>query len=180
MAWTPTESLLTTTDELKNLSFSISYVDDSTGDPAIVNVTQIDANPTIQVSANNISGYFSDSFDYEVNYIDNKGTDYTVSRFSEIDQDKLYELYKYSPNTTNNITYNYVATATDSITNEVLASQPYSIVVTQNWTSGKNQLLRYINNDNYDANYVVVLRNSSGDIVSTLNNTGNPVYLERS
>lgn len=180
MAWVPSETLLTTIDENNNLSFSISYVEDSTGTPAVVTVAPITQHPTIQIANNTISGYFSDSFNYTVNYVDDKGTDYTVSRFSEIDPFKPYKLYKYSPNATNSITYNYVATARDSITNTVIATQPYSIVVTQNWTSNKNLLKRYVNTDNYLETYVVVLRNSSGNVVSLLNNVGNPVYLERS
>lgn len=180
MAWTPAETLLTTTDEYKNLSIIISYVDDSTGTPAVVNVTSSDPNQTVQVTSNTISGYFSDSFNYAINYVDNKGTDYSVSRFSEIDPIKLFQLYKYSPSTTNSVTYNYTATARDSVTNAVLATQPYSIVVTQNWASGKSQLLQYINTETYVSNYVVTLQNSSGAVVRTLNNVGTPIYLEKS
>lgn len=179
MAWTPTQTLLTTTDELVNLSFSISYVDDSTSEPAVVTITPIDVNPSIKVVNNTISGYFSEAFDYTLNYIDSKGTDYTVPRFSDINRVKLYELYKYSPNTTNSITYNYLATAKESITNTVLATQTYSIVVTQNWTTNKNLLKRFVDFDQYVSTYVVTSLNLNGNKVTFVNNLGDTVYLEK-
>lgn len=190
MPWTPADTLLTTTDEQKNLSFSISYVpeagtpDPITGEippttPAIVTVTAVTANPTISVSGATIAGVYSESFAYNVRYIDNQRNDYSVARFNEIDPFKLYELYKYTPNMNTSVTYEYIATARDSITNAVLATQTYSIVVTQNWTTNKNLLKRYIGFNDYFATYVVTLLNSAGEQVSFVNNLGNSVYWEK-
>lgn len=182
MPWTPTQTLLSTTDELKNLSFTISYVPDPlvSLNPATVTVTAFTSNPTIQVSAATISGYFSDSFNYTVKYIDKDNKDYTVSRFSDIDITKLYGLYKYTPSMEQSVTYTYTAVAKDSITNAILDTQTYSIIVTQNWSANKSLLKRYINIDNYIATYVVILLNDSGTALPLLNNSGTPIYLEKS
>lgn len=190
MPWTPAETLLTTTDENKNLSYSITYVPDAgepdpvTGEvpvaaPAVVTVSAINLNKTITVGDNTIRGYFSDAFDYTVNYIDIERTDYTVPKFSAIDPFKLHELYKYTPNMDNSVTYNYLATARDSVTNAVVATQTYSIVVTQNWTINKNLLKRYVNFDNYFATYVLKWINQKNVEVAMLNNLDKPVYWEK-
>jgi hypothetical protein len=191
MAWTPAATLLTTTDENKNLSFSITYETDSTGVPdpvtgeippavpAVVTVTAITPNPNIKVVTNTISGFYTEAFAYNVNYIDLQRNDYTVTHFSDIDLSKIHELYKYTPNMNTSVTFEYLATARDSVTNAVLATQTYSIVVTQNWTTNKNLLKRYVNFEDYIANYVIPLLGSGGVPVSMLNNLGNPVYWER-
>lgn len=185
MPWTPTQTLLTTTDELQNLSFTISYVPDPsvTSNPATVTVTPVTSTPYIQVNAATISGYFSDSFNYSVNYIDRDNKNYTVSKFSDIDTTKLYQLYKYTPNMTPSITYTYNAVAKDSVTNSVLDTKTYSIVVTQNWTTNKMLLQRYVSLNTYlSTNYLptstVTLINSSGNKVTLLNNSGQPLILE--
>jgi hypothetical protein len=181
MPWTPAQSLLTTTNELTNLSYTISYVADPlvTTNPVAVTISADKSIPSIQISNSTISGYFSDSFDYTVKYIDKYKNDYTVTKFSNIDISKLYAIYKYTPNMTSSITHNYIATAKDSVTNTVLDTKTYSIVVTQNWTTNKNLLLRYLNFDKYFTTYVVVLLNNSGIAVPLLNNLGNQVFLER-
>jgi len=181
MLWTPAQSLLTTTDELNNLSYTISYVADPlvTTNPVVVTISADKSIPSINISNSTISGYFSESFDYTVKYIDKYKNDYTVTKFSNIDISKLYAIYKYTPNMNSSVTYNYIATAKDSVTNDVLDTKTYSIVVTQNWTPNKNLLLRYLDFDNYFTTYVVVLLNNSGIAVPLLNNLGNQVFLER-
>jgi hypothetical protein len=181
MPWNPTQTLLTTTDELKNLSFTISYTQDPLVSltPATVTVTAVTPTPYIQVNAATISGYYSDTFNYSVKYIDNINNKYTVSKFNDIDSTKLSQLYDYIPSMVESVTYYYTAVAKDSITSAVLATQTYSIVVTQNWSPNKNLLKRYVNFKNYLATTVVVLTNLDGNVVQTLNNSGTPIYLEK-
>lgn len=190
MPWTPATTLLTTTDELKNLSFAITYESEAgapdpiTGEippvvPAIVTVQAVTNNPTISVTTNTISGYYSEAFSYNVRYIDLERNDYSVAHFSEVNPAKLHELYRYTPNMNTSVTYEYIATARDSITNAVVATQTYSIVVTQNWTTNKNLLKRYVSFDNYYATFVVTMLNSSGTQSIFVNNLGNQVYWEK-
>lgn len=189
MPWKPTETLLLATDEMKDFSLSIIYEADEVvpsegGAPApavipVVTVQAVKTLPTVSVVTNIISGYFKDSFDFTVNYIDSQRNDYTVTRFGDINPLKLHELYKYSPNMSSSVTYEYIATARDSITNALISQQTYNIVVTQNWTTNKNLLKRYVNFDEYATTYVVALLNLNGSPVTFVNNLGNPVYLEK-
>jgi len=190
MAFLPASPLLLTTDEMKNFSFAITYEADVVvppeggGEPPpavipVVTVQAVKVLPTVSILNNTISGYYKDSFDFTVNYIDSQTNDYTVTRFSDIDPFKLHELYKYSPNQNTSVTYEYIATARDSVTNAVIATQTYNIVVTQNWTTNKNLLKRYVNFNDYFATYVIALVTADGVSVQILNNLGNQVFLER-
>jgi hypothetical protein len=190
MAFLPASPLLLTTDEMKNFSFVITYEADVVvppeggGEPPpavipVVTVQAVKALPTVSILNNTISGYYKDSFDFTVNYIDSQTNDYTVTRFSDIDPLKLHELYKYSPNQNTSVTYEYIATARDSVTNAVIATQTYNIVVTQNWTTNKNLLKRYVDFNDYFATYVIALVTADGVPVQLLNNLGNQVFLER-
>ena len=75
MAWTPSTTALGSTDENVNISFTPTYIDDSidpitglAGTTALpVTITATEAHPTITVGSS-ISGYYSDSFDYEITY----------------------------------------------------------------------------------------------------------------
>lgn len=192
MAFIPAATLLLTTDELKNFSFDITYEVEvtpppeggGTGEPTptvvpVVTVEAVTPLPTVTVLNNGIAGYFKDSFNYSVNYIDSQQNDYSVNKFSQIDINKLHELYKYTPNMNRSVDYTYIATAKDSTTNAVIATQTYTITVTENWTTGKNELKKYLNYAKYYQDYVVSWLGAAGQPVVMVNNLGAQVLWEK-
>lgn len=165
MAWTPTSTLLLTTDEFKNFSKSISYTD-ALGVVEPVTITAVNANDTVTVLSNTISGYFSESFlDTQIQYRTFNDTFIDVPKFTDINIAELDELIHFNPDPTLSETYSYLATSTTS-------SQTYTIVVTNNWSVGRDTLLRYIA-ANIEANSGIAItwNNTSSNIVGWTNSS---------
>jgi len=154
MPFFPSSTTLNTVNELKNLSHTITYVE-VTGASGIsggtsisypVIVTAVVPNTTINVSNNIISGYYTDCFDNEISYRTVDDRFITVSRWQDIAYaiaaESLSELYYYKADTTTRIVYNYTATANGN-------SQTYTINVDNDWTNGRNQLIKYTNLTKY-------------------------------
>jgi hypothetical protein len=161
--FSPTETVLTTTDEFKNVRFSITYKD-TLGVSIPVTVTAIDPNSTINVSGNSISGYYSNSFpDTTIEYRTQQDTFVTVNNFDEIGQD-VYGVYYYRADRTVSRTYSYIATADGN-------TKIYTVIVLNNWDYGKNTLVRYIN-PNYKT---VTWVNIDGTEVKWINNQNKEV-----
>lgn len=174
MPFSPIESQLATLDELKNLSFTITYVD-ALGESFPVTVEALTPNSTVAVSGNSIAGYYSDAFTYSVAYKKTDNTYATVSKFQQVESDKVYELYSYTPNTTQSTTYTYVARAYSGST--VIATQEYTVVVTNNWSFGRNQLVKYTNPSKYNEIKVSWV-NDSGQTIPMLNSNNEPITWE--
>lgn len=162
MPWTPASTLLLTTDEFKNFSNSITYTS-LLGLSEPVTITALDQNDTVNVLGNNISGYFSESFtNSEIQYRTFNDTFVNVSKFSDINTADLDELIYFKPDPTISQTYSYLATSTSS-------SQTYTIVVTNNWSVGRDTLLRYIASN---SSISITWNNSAGNIVGWTNSSG--------
>lgn len=161
MAWIPTSTLLLTTDEFKNFSQSISYAS-ALGVSEPVTITALNANGTVNVTGSTISGYFSESFpDSQIQYRTSNDTFVNVSKFTDINTAEYDELIYYKPDPTISETYSYLATSTTS-------SQTYTIVVTNNWSVGRDTLLRYIA---ANSSIAITWNNSSGNIVGWTNSS---------
>lgn len=171
MPWLPTSTLLLTIDEIKNFSQSISYTSDL-GVPEDVVVTAVDSNATVTVAGNTISGFYSDSFpNIDIQYRTPSDTFINVNKFSDINTNELDEMIYFKPDPTVSKTYNYIATSATS-------SQAYTIVVTNNWSVGRDTLIRYVETT-VDAKQIalgnfttVSWTNSAGTIVGWTNNSG--------
>ena len=108
-----------------------------------VTITVNEVNPaTISVSGNSITGYYVDSFDNVITYRTQDGQFPVVSKFNQIDLDKLYQMISYKASTVLSKTFTYTATAKDGDT--VVATQTYSKTVTNDWTEGKNSLQTFV------------------------------------
>lgn len=159
----PTNDILTQTDELKNVSYSITYTD-ALGVSYPVTITPVNQNSTISINGNTLNGYFSESFYNEIYYRNKDDTFTTCYKFSEINEDTISELIHYFADTTTDVTYNYIATANGQTKN-------YQIVVTNNWDNGRTLLLKYVNSLAYGEK----VRNwldSSSNIRVWVNNSG--------
>ena len=165
MPWTPASTLLLTIDEFKNFSQSISYTS-ALGLSEPVTITALDQNDTVNVSGNTISGYFSDSFlNAQIKYRTFNDTFVDVSKFTDINTAEFDELIYFKPDPTISQTYSYLATSTT-------ASQTYTIVVTNNWSVGRDTMLRYINLiSTVSVNWV----NTTGNIVGWTNSAGQTI-----
>jgi hypothetical protein len=184
MAFYPTVTTLNTINELKNLSHTITYVE-TTGATGVVGsdvsypvtVTTSMPNNTIYVVDNSISGYYSDAFNNEIKYrtVDDKFV--TVNKWQDIAlaiaSGSLSELYYYKADTTNRIVYTYTATANGH-------SQTYTINVDNDWTFGRNQLIKYTNLSAYQQKILVEWINNNIDKVKWLNNVVDVIDWENS
>ena len=145
-----------------------------------VTIVASEENQTISTAGGQIVGYYTDPFDITVSYLNNDKQNVTVDSFSEIDQNNLYELYSYEPNTVTQKTYTYTAIAYDTeptIPVEV-ARTDYTIVVTNNWTYGRNQLLKYTNSSRYQNEISVSWTNQFGQPITMINNIGKQITWE--
>jgi hypothetical protein len=183
MAFSPSASTLNTIYELKNLSHTITYTDTSgaTGATGIgvsypVTVTTAMPNDTIVVSGNTISGYYSDSFHNEIHYRTVDDRFVIVNTWQEIAYaiaaESLSELYYYKADLTTRIVYSYLATSSNG------ATQTYTINVDNDWTTGRNQLIKYSNLSRYEQTILVRWINNNMDKVTWLNNVINVIDWE--
>lgn len=162
--WNPVETNLNTLYEFKNLSHTITYEDTLMGISYPVTITPMLQNDTIVIQDNNISGYFSDSFEDELNYRTKLDTFIKVNKFNQINIDILYGIYHYDANITRQIIYSYLAEANG-------AQKIYTITVLRNWTPGRNQLVKYSNPETYESEYVVTWKSSAGATITWKNST---------
>jgi len=145
MAFLPANTVLGTTDEFKNVSFTVTYTQTVGGIGGIggittsypVTITPIDINKTVTVDQNKITGYFSDSFDNLVYYRNKDDSFSTVSNFSDVNLDTYSDLVKYTASPVIYKTYSYRATANGQ-------SQIYTIKVMNNWSNGKINMLKFL------------------------------------
>lgn len=165
MPWLPASTLLLTIDELKNFSKSITYTT-ALGVPEPVTITALTANNTVNVSGNTVSGYFSDSFlNAQIQYRTVNDTFVNVSKFTDINTAELSELIYFKPDPTLSKTYSYLATSTTS-------SQTYTILVTNDWSVGRDAMLTYIG---LGSTVSVSWINTSGNIVGWTNSSGQTI-----
>jgi hypothetical protein len=179
----PATSLLDTIDALKNVDHTITYeyVDEITMQTASYPVTIVagENNATISTANGRIVGYYTDPFDISVNYLNAAKQNTTVDSFSKIDTNNLYQLYSYEPNTSLQKTYTYTAIAydTEPTVPVEIARTDYTIVVTNNWTYGRNQVLKYANSSRYNQ-ISVSWTNQFGQPIAMINSSGKQITWE--
>ena len=143
MAWVPSSTDLGSVNENVNISHTVTYTDDMTMTSYPVIITADQTNPnTITISGDTLSGYYIDSFDNTIKYRTPEGTFPIVTKFNQIDIDKLYQMISYKASTSLSKTFTYTAKAMDGTT--IVATQTYSKTVTNDWTSGKTSLQYYV------------------------------------
>jgi len=176
MAFIPSSTVLNTLYELKNLSHTITYVE-ITGATGIgggtstsypVTVTTAMPNDTVTVLSNTISGYYSDSFSNEISYRTVDHRLITVNKWSDIvlaiADGILADVYYYKADTRTRIVYSYVATSSNG------ATQTYTINVDNDWTTGRNQVIKFTNLTKYQQKILTLWINNNSDKVAWANN----------
>ena len=176
--------MLDTIDAGKNIDHTITYeyVDEITSQTLTYPVTIVagEENLTVSTANGRIVGYYTDPFDISVNYLNTNKQNTTVDSFSKIDTNNLYQLYSYEPNTDQQKTYTYTAIAYDTeptIPVEV-ARTDYTVVLTNNWTYGRNQLLKYTNSSRYQNQISVSWTNQFGQPIPMINSSGKQITWE--
>jgi hypothetical protein len=141
--WSPESTDLGSVNEIVSFSHTVSYTDELTMTSYPVTITANEVNPnTISISGDTISGYYFDSFDNTITYRTPEGSFPVVTKFNQIDIDKLYEMVSYKASVVSSKTFTYTANAKDG--DDIIATQVYSKTVTNDWTSGKNSLQEYV------------------------------------
>jgi hypothetical protein len=172
MPFLPENTLLNTLDEFINLSHSITYKsDDLIPISYPVTITALDDNETITVSGNTISGFYSDSFENFIHYRNKDDTFTTVNKFNNINITNLYGIHHYQADLTRSFTYRYLAQANGE-------SQEYRIVVTNNWTRGRNELIKYTNITLYQETILTTWINDNSASTPWVNNIGESINWE--
>lgn len=153
--FTPTETNLGTVNEEVNFSFSVTYEHETLPDPEFpelptetisypVVLIAEEVVPTVTVSGNTISGYYTDSFNNTIQYLSQGKELVTTDKFGKVVN--LYEMVKYGADKSRTKVFNYTANAMDGET--IVASQVYTITVQNDWTPGKNTLQSYVRSTN--------------------------------
>jgi hypothetical protein len=175
MPFSPSTTSLNTLNEFKNLSHTITYV--SGGLPGAtgagvsypVTITASESNPTINISGNIISGFYSDVFVGEIAYrtVDDQFITVTTWQAIEdaVNNGTLSEINYYYADTRVNYIYTYTAASNGE-------TQTYTITVTNDWTYGRDQLLRYVHPSQSTG---IIWINSSGQTITWKNTAGNTV-----
>ena len=175
MPFFPSSTNLNTLNEFKNLSHTITYVSPGVigatgvGVSYPVTITATESNPTILISGNTISGYYSDVFVGEIGYRTVDDEFVTVTTWQEVEDavndGSLSEIYYYYADPRANYVYSYTASANNE-------TQTYTITVTNDWTYGRDQLLRYINTSQISG---IVWINNNGQTITWKNTDGNTI-----
>lgn len=183
MAFSPSTTQLNTINELKNLSHTITYIENDgasgIGGGTIypVTITTDMPNTTINIVGDTISGYYSDSFQNEIHYRTVDDQLITVNKWQDIAYaiaaESLSELYYYKADTTSRIVYTYTATAHGH-------SQTYTINVDNDWTFGRNQLIKYTNFTRYQQKILVEWININTNKIPWINNVLSVIDWENS
>lgn len=143
MAWTPLSTDLGSVNENVSISHTVTYVDDATMTSYPVTITATETNPnTITISGDTLSGYYQDSFNNTITYRTPEGAFPVVTKFNQVDLNKLDEMISYKASTSTSRVFTYTATAKDGAI--TVATQTYTKTVTNDWTSGKTSLQTYV------------------------------------
>lgn len=144
--WSPAETILGTVNEEVTFSYPITYEDvdllTSLTVAYPVTIVAVESIPTVSIVENTISGYYTDSFTNSIQYLNKNESIVTTDKFNKITD--LYEMISYNADTTRTKTFEYTATAKDPLTDTIVATQVYTIVVQNDWTTGKNNLQSYV------------------------------------
>jgi len=143
--WSITQTELGQVDEYAPFSHSITYTNAELGGTYSVVLSTTDSNETVYISGNNISGYYTDSFNVNINYKNTKNKFIDTNNFRKIPTEQLKEVIKYSPDLTPYRTYNYTASAIDVATKQVVETKSYTKTLNNNWDLNKNLLKQYVN-----------------------------------
>lgn len=142
--FTPTETNLASLNEEVTFSYTITYeqVDELTMETVTypVNLIAEEIVPTVNISGGTISGYYTDSFNNTIQYLTQGKQLITTDKFGKIVN--LYEMVKYGADQSRTKVFNYTANAMDG--DVIVDSKTYTITVTNDWTTGKNNLQSYV------------------------------------
>lgn len=165
MPFIPATANLNQLEEEANFSHRISYVD-PLGVSQPVTITATTPNDTVSVSGNTISGNYTNVFNNEIKYRTHDDKLITVDNWrsvvNAIANHTLFEIYSYTRDADQYKDYTYTATAgTETFT--------YTIVVNNNWSAGRNQLVKLTNFTSYQQQFLIKWINNYQGTVSWKN-----------
>jgi hypothetical protein len=179
MAFYPKDALLTSVHEQENIAQTIVYITDTTptygatgvgvstgGQAYPVTVVALTANPTVIVTNNYISGYYTNVFNNEIRYRTKDDQFVTTTLWTDVTtaiaNDTFSDLYYFKADPRPIVTFSYVASAST-------ASRTYTINVENDWMTGRNKLIKYTNFTRYQQEILVQWINNNSDKVTWFN-----------
>jgi len=132
----PVNTVLNTLNEKNSFSHTISYTD-NLGVSYPVTITPSEINNTVTISGGLISGNYTNVFDETIDYRiineDSRNDEFkTVYSFNDISINN-FEIYHYNASAVTSKTYTYIAEANGQ-------TQSYTIIVENDWSTGRNEL----------------------------------------
>lgn len=179
MAFYPKDALLTSVHEQENIAQTIVYITDTTptygatgvgvstgGQAYPVTVVALTANPTVVVTNNYISGYYTNVFNNEIRYRTKDDQFVTTTLWTDVTtaiaNDTFSDLYYFKADPRPIVTFSYVASAST-------ATRTYTINVENDWMTGRNKLIKYTNFTRYQQEILVRWINNNSDRVTWFN-----------
>jgi len=147
MPWTPSNTALTTVDQLPvytSYSQTFSYTGAASTNYEVTGIVTDKPNPMMTVGTNNISGQYDATYhgNSSITYLTKDKTYNTVNNFNDITNS--YEICSFTAPTIQTVTYSYTVTAKDKNFIGPDVQQTYTVVSTFNWDAGKTALLTAI------------------------------------
>lgn len=165
MPFLPANANLNQLEEEANFSHRITYVSPF-GISMPVTITPSEQNSTVSVDSNTISGKYTNVFNYQIKYRTFDDKLITVDTWKAVVQaivdQKLFQIYSYTRDKDQHKDYLYTATANNE-------SFVYTIAVTNNFSPGRNQLVKLTNFTVYQKQLLVKWINTYKDTVSWKN-----------
>jgi hypothetical protein len=171
MPFLPTNATLGTHEELEEFFYAITYTN-IFGTSFPVTITTSMPNTSVTVSSNTIYGFYSNVFTANtIRYRTKTNTLEESTTWDDIEtaiiNNAVLEIYDWSPDPTISKTYYYTAHANNE-------SKEYNIVVLNNWDTGKNNLLYYLDRTKrvYIPEFGAGIQwiNNKGEVVIWINN----------
>jgi len=185
----PIPTLLASVNELNNVKETIVYTEDvlpirgATGSAAYTGATGIGAstdgisypvtitttmpNNTITILDNTITGYYTNVFHNEISYITKDNQSITTNSWADviiaIENKTLSDVYHFHADPRQTVTYTYVAHAHGR-------TQTYTINVNNDWLTGRNRFIKYVNLTRYQQKILVEWINNNSGNVAWFNN----------
>lgn len=165
MPFLPATANLNQLEEEANFSHRITYISPlGVGMP--VTITASKANDTVIVNSNTISGKYTSVFNYQIKYRTFDDKLVTVNNWNSVIQaiadQKLSQMYSYTRDNDQYKDYTYTASANNE-------SFVYTISVTNNFSPGRNQLVKLTNFTVYQKQLLIKWINSYKDTISWKN-----------
>lgn len=150
--FTPSNPLLGSLQEGAKFSFNIKYFSDDEYKP--VTIQPLSVVSSVAIGAGTISGFFSDSFDHEISYVDFSGTVKKTNSLKQVPASDRGSIVQFIPDPVEYKSFFYTASSEGE-------TKVYEIQIQNDFFRNRNLLMKFVNKPAYDELVVDWLNNQS-------------------